>query len=167
MTTPQATQPDPIDWQNLIQAGDDLLNPQGVSHPTAEHIRRAISNAYYAMFHALAASNADVLIGPPDDELTAAAWTRVYRGLDHNRAKREFRDHREKLSVEGQNFAGFFNDLQARRHSADYDPNAVFNVQDTRIWLAIAGYVCAAYLQAEQSERACIAALTTIDRRRD
>lgn len=161
------TTPEPIDWRNLFQAGEDLLKPQGQSGPTNEHIRRAVSNAYYAMFHALAASNADVIIGPPHDGLTTAAWMRVYRGLDHNRAKREFESHKDELSVEGENFASVFTALQQRRHSADYDPNATFNIQDTRLWLAIAAYACEEYLKAKQAERICIAALTTIDRRRN
>ena len=60
MTTPGSTPPNDIDWQNLINAGRDLLNPQmAVAPPTGEHIRRAISNAYYALFHAPAGSNAD------------------------------------------------------------------------------------------------------------
>ena len=161
------TTTEPIDWRNLIQAGEDALKPQRDSGPTNEHIRRAVSNAYYAMFHALAASNAEVLIGSPHDDLTAAAWIRVYRGVDHNRAKREFENHKDELSVEGENFGSVFTALQKRRHSADYDPDATFNIQDTSLWLAIATYACEEYLKAEWSERSCIAALTTIDRRRN
>ena len=159
--------PEPIDWRNLIQAGEDLINAQGDSSPTNEHLRRAVSNAYYAMFHALANSNADVLIGSPHDDLTTAAWIRVYRGLDHNKARRAFEIHRDDLSVEGAHFADTFIDLQKRRHSADYDPEATFNIQDTSIWLALAAYACELYLKAGKTERGCIAVLTTIDRRRN
>lgn len=168
MTTPAATQPTPIDWRNLIRAGEDLLNLRGDRHqPTDEHIRRAVSNAYYSLFHALAASNADVLVGTPNNAITGEAWTRVYRGLDHNRARKELQQHQGDLSATAQNFADVFSLLQARRHSADYDPNAVFTVNQTSIWLAVAEYVCAEYLQVDRHERACIAALTTIERRRE
>ena len=92
---------------------------------------------------------------------------RVYRGLDHGKARREFQIRGRKLSVDAENSASVFTQLQARRHSADYDPAAAFNVQDTRLWLAIAEYACLAYLEADSAERTCIAALTTIDRRRD
>ena len=91
----------------------------------------------------------------------------MYRGLDHNRAKRAFETHNDELSVEGQNFASVFTDLQKRRHSADYDPDGTFNNQDTDLWLAIAAYACEQYLKTEVTERSCIAVLTTIDRRRN
>lgn len=161
------TVPQPIDWRNLIQVGESLLKPQEDSSPTNEHIRRAVSNAYYAMFHALATNNADVLIGSPRNDLTTAAWIRVYRGLDHNRARRELENHRDDLSIEAENFASVFTVLQKRRHSADYDPEATFNIQDTSLWLAIAAYACEQYPKAPRAERCCIAALTTIDRRRN
>ena len=52
MTTPATPTPAPIEWANLIQAGRDLLSTQQAGRlPTHEHIRRAESNAYYAMFH--------------------------------------------------------------------------------------------------------------------
>ena len=57
MTSPAGPMPAPIQWANLIQPGRDLLNPQQAGRlPTHEHVQRAASNAYYAMFHALAHS---------------------------------------------------------------------------------------------------------------
>ena len=88
MTTPEAAQLEAIDWRELLRAARSLLQPDNGASPSDECIRRAISNAYYAMFHALAASNADVIVGPPHDDLTAEAWIRVYRGLDHSTASR-------------------------------------------------------------------------------
>ncbi len=89
MTTPATPTPAPIEWANLIQAGRYLLSTQQAGRlPTHEHIRRAESNAYYAMFHSLAHSNATALIGPPTNPTTAAPWSRIYRGLDHTTARR-------------------------------------------------------------------------------
>ena len=81
MTTPEAAQLEALDWRELLRAARSLLQPDNGASPSNECIRRAISNAYYAMFHALAASNAGVIVGPPHDDLTAEAWIRVYRGL--------------------------------------------------------------------------------------
>ena len=168
MMTPAAKPPTPIDWGNLIRAGEDLLNLRGErsQSPTDEHIRRAVSNAYYAMFHALAASNADVLVGTPQDAVSEEAWTRVYRGLDHGRARRELRQLQGGLSKAAQDFAGLFDSLQESRHRADYDPSAAFTAQQTALLLEIAKYACAGYLQADRRERAIIAALTTVEQRR-
>ena len=166
MTTPEAAQLEAIDWRELLRAARGLIQPDNGASPSDEYIRRAISNAYYAMFHALAAGNADVIIGPPHDDLTSDAWIRVYRGLDHSTARHAFRTHRHKLSTRGANFAGVFTGLQARRHSADYDPAAEFDAQQAYMQVALAEYACTEYLQADRAERSCIAALTTINRRR-
>jgi len=118
--TPTTRPPAPVDWRNLIWAGEDLLNPPG-GWPTEEHIRRAVSNSYYALFHALAASNANVLVGTPQDAVDEEAWTRVYRGLDHGKARRELQQLQGGLSVEAQYFADVFTLSQENRHLADYD----------------------------------------------
>ena len=163
MTTPAYPSPNAINWYNLINAGRDLLNPQRNGNPpTDEHIRRAISSAYYALFHALATSNADVLIGPPQDQKTAEAWTRVYRSLNHGPARQILRRHRQEFSQGSQIFADTFSDLQNQRHSADYDPTAVFTGNQPTIWLAEAEVAIIDYLQVDHSERAYIAALTLI-----
>ena len=75
MTTsaqPAFQSPEPISWTDLIAAGRATLIPQpAATQPTQAAIRRAISTAYYAAFHALTTSNADALIGPVHDQLTA------------------------------------------------------------------------------------------------
>ena len=163
MTTPTDVRLNPISWQNLINAGRDLLNPHSTSAPpTDEHIRRAVSSAYYAAFHALATSNAETLIGTPHNSATAAAWSRVYRGLDHATARRELQRHRQELSSEAQIFADTFQNLQNRRHSADYDHNAVFAGTRATIWLAEAETAIIDYLQVDSDERTYIAGLTLI-----
>ena len=131
MTAPGSSPPIPIDWRNLIQAGRNLLNPQQVGTiPTREHVRRAISNAYYAQFHALAESNAAALVGTPSDAATTAAWSRVYRGLDHARAHRELQRRQPEFSVQAQGFAKTFCDMQRFRHLADYDHAASFTAHE-------------------------------------
>ncbi len=48
-----------MDWVELISASRLLAAGQ----PSQEALRRAVSTAYYAMFHALATSNADLIVG--------------------------------------------------------------------------------------------------------
>ena len=156
----------PIDWRNLIQAGQDLISLRTRQDPpTSEHIRRAISCAYYAEFHALAATNADILIGTPRDTTSAEAWTRVYRGLDHGTAQRELQRHRQEFSPVAQEFTDTFIGLQRLRHSADYDPSVVFTGFQAAVWLGLAEYGCLNYLQTNRDERAYIAALTLVRKR--
>ena len=153
--------PTPISWAELIAAGRATLIPQPpAAQLAAAAIRRAISTAYYAAFHALAASNADALIGPAHDQLTTEAWIRIYRGLNHNYAKAQLQQNRANLSADAQIFADLFRDLQNERHNADYNPRAVFTAQTATTWLNKAEAAIADFLQTNQSERAVIAILT-------
>ena len=62
---PQSPLVAPISWADLIGAARKLLNPTPpATGVTDAAIRRAVSTAYYAMFHALLASNANSLVGP-------------------------------------------------------------------------------------------------------
>ncbi len=163
MTTSGSRPSTPIDWRNLIQAGRDLLNPQQLGHiATDEHVRRAISNAYYAVFHALAGGNGFALIGSPNDAATAAAWPRIYRGLDHTTARRELQRHRPEFSPQVRNFADTFSRIQQLRHLADYDHNAAFTPQEAIAQLDQAEAAILDYSLVALSERAYIATLTLI-----
>lgn len=81
-------------------------------------LRRAVSTAYYAVFHCLAATAADLLMGRRRDE----AWHQVYRVLEHGKARSACR-HQQAMQgfpPEIQDFADTFVVLQDARHQADY-----------------------------------------------
>ena len=89
--------------------------------PRGTDLKRATSTVYYALFHAVAKECADSLAG--SGSRLSPAWTRIYRALNHSKAKSEFK----KISQAGKNrsllqLAASFNDLQEARHYADYDP---------------------------------------------
>lgn len=105
----------------MIVAARKLANasPQ---RPRQAELRRAVSTAYYALFHALARDAADLLVGVGRDR-PDRAWTQVYRALQHGDAKNAC------LQVRNLDFppgivacARVFASLQEIRHSADYDP---------------------------------------------
>jgi hypothetical protein len=90
-------------------------------------VKRATSATYYAAFHFLAAVCADTLIGRK--HRNSDAWLRVYRSLDHSKAKQEFRRYlqilRDETLIDAKvlfEFALLFVELQDLRHQADYDP---------------------------------------------
>ena len=153
--------PNPIYWADLIVAGRaSLVPPPPASQLTLAAIRRAISTAYYAAFHALTASNADALIGPAHGPLTVDAWIRVYRGLGHNNAKYQLQNNRSNLPADAKIFADLFRDLQNERHNADYNPLAIFTIQAANTWLDKAEAAITDFLQLSRSERSAIAILT-------
>ena len=114
------------------------------------------------MFHALAASNADALIGPAHDELTSRAWIRIYRGLNHSYAKSQFQQNRAILSPDAQTFANLLCRIQDERHNADYNPEETFTAQETASLLNNAEAAITNFLQTAPSERAAIAILTLV-----
>jgi uncharacterized protein (UPF0332 family) len=84
-------------------------------------MRRAVSTAYYAMFHALCRLCADQFIGGKHEK--TPAWQRVYRAMEHKTAKnallrKEVTDLHPALATFGVTFAI----LQDKRVAADYDP---------------------------------------------
>ena len=99
---------------------------------TQTELRRAVSCAYYAMFHTLAASNADVLVGASPSDRQRWAWRQAYRAVDH----RPTRNKLSRASLGGRfpvairNFGEVFATAQQLRHSADYDPRSEFSPTD-------------------------------------
>jgi uncharacterized protein (UPF0332 family) len=88
--------------------------------PRQASLRRVVSTAYYALFHALAYLCADRLVGW---RRPWALFSPIYRTLDHGRSKDVFKElirHKDDLALIG----GTFIKLQEYRHTADYDPEA-------------------------------------------
>ena len=75
-----------IDPQEFIDTCYKLVPQAATPQPSQADMRRAISTAYYAVFHTLAASNAQLIAGQPRSNMSSYAWDRVYRRLDHGRA---------------------------------------------------------------------------------
>ncbi|MCY3691980.1 MAG: hypothetical protein OXH30_08270 [Chloroflexi bacterium] len=99
---------------------------------TQTELRRAVSCAYYAMFHTLALSNANTLIGASPADQQRWAWQQTYRAADH----RPTRNKLSSASLGGRfprairRFGVAFADVQRVRHSADYDPHSEFSATD-------------------------------------
>jgi hypothetical protein len=79
---------------------------------------------YYALFHALAQTGADLLIGGRGSALTKQAWRQVYRSLEHGVAKNACQNQAILSQFPGpiEKFADLFVVMQVKRHAADYDP---------------------------------------------
>jgi uncharacterized protein (UPF0332 family) len=91
----------------------------GAHSLTLKH--RAVSDAYYAVFHAIAALCANELL-PGEKPATSKAYERVYRALEHSSLKSEFnksplRDYQRLREV-----GVIVMELQRERHNADYMP---------------------------------------------
>ena len=153
-------------WQDLITSSRLLaatLNPN--APPLQDSLRRAVSTAYYALFHALASSNADCLVGTLHDPLSEHAWSRVYRGLNHNAARRSLLQDSGLFSPQIKQFASAFAQLQDLRHQADYDPNKIFTLDEVLDWIDLAEAAIESFMQADPDERKMVAIQSLIGRR--
>ena len=94
--------------------------------PRQTDLCRAVSAVYYAMFHALAQSNADMLVGSANRR--RPTWRQTYRALEHGEARRRCSNstQMQAFPVGIQWFGKNFVDMQRLRHTADYDPDAQF-----------------------------------------
>jgi uncharacterized protein (UPF0332 family) len=108
--------------RNLIKRARSGLT--GTKRPLSAYLRRSVSDAYYALFHALAEMLADALIGA--SKRNTDSWRHVYRGLNHGHAKAELGTTKaDYLHTSVKRIGKIFSQLQEARHSADYDPRTI------------------------------------------
>ena len=119
---------------HLLEQADRLIAPPGGGTPRQVDLRRAISNAYYAVFHAVMTEAADDFVGRKHRQTPRYAL--VYRSVEHRSLLRLCEDVRKgtlpgKYSMhepaggfgpELRSFATMIKQLHEKRHEADYDP---------------------------------------------
>lgn len=141
---------------HLIEQAERLLAGSGAGAPRQVDLRRAISGAYYAVFHAIAAAVADDLVGPTRRD--SPQYALAYRSIDH-RSVRAVCEELAKATrpakyARYQPSGGFASDLKQlaavvvelreAREKADYDSlfrataaEATFAVEAARISLQL------------------------------
>jgi uncharacterized protein (UPF0332 family) len=110
--------------RDLLDTAILLVNSRR-NKPRQSDLKRAASTIYYALFHELARSCANCVIGTAKKGRTNRAWRQVYRSLDHGFAKSQCQHGKINSFPQGvQDFANAFTAMQIKRHSVDYDPFA-------------------------------------------
>lgn len=116
---------------DLLKTAEALL--KGQARPLEANLRRAHSSVYYALFHCLARTCADGLIGGTRKTRSDKAWQQTYRALLHKPAKNACKHGLvTKFPDAIRDFANLFVTMQAKRHSADYDPLAKLTKSEVR-----------------------------------
>jgi uncharacterized protein (UPF0332 family) len=120
--------------------------------PRQSDLRRAISSAYYALFHAIATDAANLLVGAR--QRAGGAWSHAYRSLDHTFAKKACTQAR-KLGWPPPvaACADAFIWLQEIRQKADYDPDQRFLHAEARLAIRSAGDAIARLRSASKRDR--------------
>ena len=162
------------DPSELLAAARLLLGGEGGNPPTDAHLRRAVSTAYYAVFHYILRAAADRFMGR--GEAASAGYALLYRSFDHRHMKtvcgalraptlrERFRRHLGRASVrqEVREFAAAFEELQDARHTADYDPVASFVLSDVMALIEAAVTAMHAFDQVAPEEKSDVLALLMV-----
>jgi hypothetical protein len=134
-------------------------------------MRRAVSTAYYALFHKVLAAGASRFMGAGTEH--SPGYSILYRSFAHGRIKTvcEALDvaslgrnlarqlGRNSVSADMREFASHFVSLQNARHTADYDPGAEFARSDVERLLDAAEIAIAAFDRCNPDEQADVLAL--------
>ncbi len=99
-----------MQWDDLLATADDLIVGRGRNRkPRQANLRRAVSTAYYAMFHCLAQCCADTLVGSAGSNRSKHAWRQVYRAVEHKgTSKKCKRGEIHEFPKEVEDFANVF-----------------------------------------------------------
>lgn len=126
--------------RNLISTARRLVGKGRLGQPRQTDLKRALSTAYYAMFHALCLNGANSLVGKSPAHRSHRAWKQAYRAVEHGIARKqcEKREIMRDFPVAIQDFARIFVDLQTERHLADYDPDYKFRRHEVLFSIAVA-----------------------------
>lgn len=127
--------------------------------PSQVSLRRATSSAYYAMFHCLARTCADLLVGGSNAARSKHAWRQTYRALEHGFAKSACKDGIvTKFPKAIEDFANNFVALQEKRHAADYDPSVKLTKSEVIADIAAAQEAITQFQREQAKDRRAFAA---------
>ena len=108
--------------EHLLQIATDLAEINA-RRPRRADLCRAVSTAYYGLFHCLARTCADGLAGRSRSVGNRPMWRRAYRALEHGQARTRCENAPSWFPEEVREFGRMFATQQDRRHFADYDPD--------------------------------------------
>lgn len=169
------TRPVAIDPAKLVDAADALVDHHigRAGRPRAVYLRRAVSTAYYGLYHCVCLEAARTLIpsAPPTQQMflarafghrevkTCCEWIAGRRGGTHRYVVPLVRALKQSEFVD---VADSFCDLQEARHQADYDHLASFSKATANSLVAEARFAIAAIESASADEREAFFALLAI-----
>ena len=158
-----------MNWEHLIDAAKILGGTTGDAPPGRPRqvmLKRALSTAYYAMFHALCKSNADTLIGSSLSRSDDQTWLQTYRALDHRQARDRLASYRPGGGPLFENFARAFGNLQEHRLYADYNPIRAYARSQVSDLIQRAETSIAAFCNAPAAQRRRLAVYLLLQRTR-
>lgn len=132
--------------------------------PRQSDLKRAVSTAYYALFHALCRNCADCFIGGKRAARSEKAWLQAYRAAEHRYAASRCKDRTvmARFPKEIEDFANMFFLMQNKRIAADYDPSSRFARTEVHADIEAVDAAIEAFSRAGIRDRRAFAAWVTI-----
>ncbi len=135
---------------HLLDQAAKLVVPPPAGPPRQVDVRRAISAAYYAVFHHVLTAGADAFVGVT--KRGSPHYALLYRSVDHRslrelcsevRKQKPNRKYQQYAPADGfgadiKAFSTALIDLQEQRHAADYDPSILVRTYDAKLAIATA-----------------------------
>jgi uncharacterized protein (UPF0332 family) len=153
-----------LNLDHLFEQAEKLITI-AAGPPRQVDIRRAISAAYYATFHATITAAADRFIGTTNRD--TSRYGLVYRSVSHawlrdlcKEAKKPIPSNKFGPYVPSNGFGANINafatavaELQEKRHAADYDPMICMNKSDAALAISTARAALGRLERASEPER--------------
>ena len=150
-----------MNHDRLLLTAKKLLSGE----PSGEDTRRAVSTAYYAMFHHLCEKVCSLLVCG-EGELNRARY-QAYRSIDHGPTKSACLECREDKSFPQAvvEYAETFVALQQRRHDADYDPFEAFSAASAQALIGRSEHAIAAFDAVDEKHQRAFVILVALRKR--
>lgn len=151
----------------LEQAARLLERRSGASLIRQADRRRAISSAYYAVFHLATGALADELVGTTSAARKSPRYALVCRSVDHNRLRKLCEQVAAGtpdgnlvacfpsggIGADLQKFSTEVKQLQEKRNQADYDPSHWIRIEDAQTAIASARTAIESFRNATAARR--------------
>ena len=166
-----------IDPKHLFEQAEKLIAAPHAGPPRQVNLRRAISAAYYGVFHATLKAAADQYVGVTRQ--SSAEYLLVYRSVDH----KTLRDLCQEIKKENlparytrhappggfkasiREFASAVLELQEKRHAADYDPSIRIKSADAILAVNTARSALRRFGKAKSNQRRAFLSLLLFEPR--
>jgi hypothetical protein len=150
---------------HLLDQANLLIQASVAGAPRQVDLRRAISTAYYALFHFAMSAAADMAVSKAARRNNPDGYARAYQSINHD----ELVKRAQEARAVGRNIAAFADAivaLQQARHRADYDPRYRVSKSEAVAKVLTARAAIARFEGAGEEERKACLAMLLFKRRR-
>ena len=153
-----------MQWQNIIELAREPAANQPSDHLHQTRLRMAVGNAYYAVYHARARSNADLLIGSSERERAAPEWSCIYTVLGGDSAFELMQADFSRQPEAVRRFVDVFLAAHHQRLLAEEGSAAIFTADQARDWIDRAEMAISEFLSIDAEHRRAFAVQLLLDR---